>query len=94
MREWWTPTAANFLGLLTKSQIVEALNDAGLTGAAADAGKMKKVDAAEHAESVMAQTRWVPVWMRAPGEVAETAVTETHSATDSDIDNNTPAQAA
>lgn len=94
MREWWTPTAANFLGLLTKSQIVEALNDAGLTGAAADAGKMKKGDAAEHAESVMAQTRWVPVWMRAPGEAAETAVTETPSATDSDIDNNTPAQAA
>lgn len=34
LRDWWQPTADNFLGLLSKNQIVAALNDAGLTGAA------------------------------------------------------------
>ncbi|EPY4347468.1 ParB/RepB/Spo0J family partition protein [Klebsiella pneumoniae] len=66
MRDWWTPTAANFLGLLKKNQIVEALTDAGLTGAASDAEKMKKGDAASHAEQRLSGTRWVPGWMQSP----------------------------
>ncbi|ELS4497031.1 ParB/RepB/Spo0J family partition protein [Klebsiella michiganensis] len=66
MRDWWTPTADNFLSLLSKPQIVDALNEAGKTGAAADAGKMKKKDAAEHAEHALAETRWVPEWMQPP----------------------------
>ncbi|SAQ11820.1 Putative DNA-binding protein [Raoultella planticola] len=66
MRDWWTPTAANFLGLLKKNQIVEALTDAGLTGAASDAEKMKKGDAASHAEQWLSGTRWVPGWMQSP----------------------------
>lgn len=66
MREWWTSTADNFLSLLSKQQIVDALNEAGKTGAAADATKMKKKDAAEHAEHALAQTRWVPEWMLPP----------------------------
>ncbi|EPY6938809.1 hypothetical protein DMP40_10630 [Klebsiella pneumoniae] len=66
MRDWWTPTAANFLGLLKKNQIVEALKDAGLTGAASDAEKMKKGDAASHAEQWLSGTRWVPGWMQSP----------------------------
>ncbi|HAT3652256.1 TPA: ParB/RepB/Spo0J family partition protein [Raoultella ornithinolytica] len=66
MRDWWTPTAANFLGLLNKKQIVEALTDAGLSGAASDAEKMKKGDAASHAEQWLSGTRWVPGWMQSP----------------------------
>lgn len=50
MRDWWQPTKANFFGHLKKPQIIDALNDAGLSGAARDAEKMKKGDAAEHAE--------------------------------------------
>ncbi|EBE3684074.1 ParB/RepB/Spo0J family partition protein, partial [Salmonella enterica subsp. enterica serovar Infantis] len=50
MRDWWQPTKANFFGHLKKPQIIAALNDAGLSGAARDAEKMKKGDAAEHAE--------------------------------------------
>ncbi|EKI9308989.1 ParB/RepB/Spo0J family partition protein, partial [Escherichia coli] len=49
MRDWWQPTKANFFGHLKKPQIIDALNDAGLSGAARDAEKMKKGDAAEHA---------------------------------------------
>ena len=51
---------------MKKPQIVAALNEAGLTGAASDAEKMKKGDAADLAETMMARTRWVPVWMKAP----------------------------
>ncbi|MDW6792226.1 ParB/RepB/Spo0J family partition protein [Escherichia coli] len=66
MRDWWQPTKANFFGQLKKPQIIAALNEAGLSGAARDAEKMKKGDAAEHAEFHMKDNRWVPGWMCAP----------------------------
>ena len=66
MRDWWQPTKANFFGHLKKPQIIAALNDAGLSGAARDAERMKKGDAAEHAEFHMKDNRWVPGWMCAP----------------------------
>ncbi|EBW9942050.1 ParB/RepB/Spo0J family partition protein [Salmonella enterica subsp. enterica serovar Give] len=66
MRDWWQPTKANFFGHLKKPQIIAALNEAGLSGAARDAEKMKKVDAAEHAEFHMKDNRWVPGWMCPP----------------------------
>lgn len=63
MRDWWSPEKANFFTHLTKPQIVSALSEAGLSGAASDAGKMNKGDAAELAETMMANNRWVPDWM-------------------------------
>ncbi|MBE9801972.1 ParB/RepB/Spo0J family partition protein, partial [Escherichia coli] len=66
MRDWWQPTKANFFGHLKQPQIIAALNEAGLSGAARDAEKMKKGDAAEHAEFHMKDNRWVPGWMCAP----------------------------
>jgi Predicted transcriptional regulators len=66
LRDWWQPTKADFFTGLRKPQIIAALNKAGLTGAARDAEKMKKGDAAELAEDKMRDNRWVPVWMRAP----------------------------
>jgi len=81
LRDWWQPTAENFLGLLSKNQIVEALKDAGLSGAASDAGNMKKGDAASHAEQWLSGTRWVPAWMRSPDAQPDVAEGE---ATDSD----------
>ncbi len=63
MRDWWQPTKANFFGHLKKPQIIAALNDAGLSGAARNAEKMKKGDAAEHAEFHMKDNQWVPGWM-------------------------------
>ncbi|HCK0890424.1 TPA: ParB/RepB/Spo0J family partition protein [Escherichia coli] len=76
MRDWWLPTKANFFGHLKKPQIIAALNEAGLSGAARDAEKMKKGDAAEHAEHHMKDNRWVPGWMCAPRPQAETETTE------------------
>lgn len=76
MRDWWQPTRGNYFGALKKQQIIAALNDAGLSGAARDAEKMKKGDAAEHAEFHMKDNRWVPDWMCAPRPQAETEATE------------------
>ena len=72
MRDWWQPTKENFFGHLKKPQIIAALNEAGLSGAARDAEKMKKGDAAEHAEFHMKDNRWVPGWMCAPRPQTDT----------------------
>ncbi|EJU0330431.1 ParB/RepB/Spo0J family partition protein [Escherichia coli] len=72
MRDWWQPTKANFFGHLKKPQIIDALNYVGLSGAARDAEKMKKGDAAEHAEFHMKDNRWVPGWMCAPHPQTDT----------------------
>jgi len=82
LRDWWQPTADNFLGLLSKTQIVDALTDAGLTGAARNAEKMKKGDAAEYAESQMSGNRWVPAWMAAPVTAPTQTDTDTHAPAD------------
>ncbi|QXN65278.1 ParB/RepB/Spo0J family partition protein [Serratia fonticola] len=76
MRDWWQPTKANFFDHLKKPQIIEFLTEAGFTGAASDAEKMKKGDAAELAEERMKGNRWVPVWLKAPEAKTETATTE------------------
>lgn len=80
LRDWWQPTADNFLGLLSKNQIVEALKEAGQTGAASDVARMKRSDAADLAETMLSKTRWVPAWMRSPDaqpDVAEGEATDT-----------------
>ncbi|EKH2478365.1 ParB/RepB/Spo0J family partition protein [Salmonella enterica] len=80
LRDWWQPTKADFFTGLKKPQIIAALNEAGLTGAARDAEKMKKGDAAELAEDKMRDNRWVPVWMRTPDAENDVSDTENGSA--------------
>ena len=48
---------------MTQPHIVQSISEAGLTGAALDAAKMKKKDAAEHAEHFLTQVCWIPDWM-------------------------------
>lgn len=92
MRDWWQPTKANFFDHIKKPQIIDTLNEAGQTGAARDADKMKKGDAAELAENKMANTRWVPVWMCSPD--AQIAISDAQSSpvasemTSSDAENS------
>ncbi|MDU5476077.1 ParB/RepB/Spo0J family partition protein [Pantoea sp.] len=64
LAEWWQPTAKGFFKRMSKDQIVGALTDAGKTGNASDAEKMKKGDAAEFAEQALKDSRWVPEWMK------------------------------
>ena len=76
---------------MQKPQIIAALNEAGKTGAARDAEKMNKGDAAELAESNFADTRWVPSWMQS----AKPSVTSLTDKTDiADDAENNPAEAA
>lgn len=93
LRDWWHPTKAGLFGDLTHARIIDALNEAGLTGAARDAEKMKKGDAAELAENRMRDTRWVPAWMKGP-EPEKATDDAAASEADSDTDNNDPAHAA
>ena len=82
LRDWWQPTKENYFSGLKHPQIVASLKEAGLTGAAGDAEKMKKGDAAAHAEHFMQHTRWVPAWLKGPEPVAESGADDANSDTD------------
>lgn len=93
--EWWKPTSANYFSRIGKDQIVDALDSAGRTGNARDAEKMKRKDAAEFAESILADTGWLPVCM-APVEQAQTndeltGDTDTGTETDATADDSAAA---
>ena len=69
LRDWWHPTKDGYFKGGKHDQIVESLNEAGMSGAAGDAAKMKKSDAAELAEERLKDSRWVPAWLQAPQPV-------------------------
>ncbi|MFW7208655.1 ParB/RepB/Spo0J family partition protein [Enterobacter sp. BNK-13] len=82
LRDWWHPTKENYFTHLKQPQIVASLKEAGLTGAAGDAEKMKKGEAAEHAAFFMKENRWVPAWLKGPASVADAPVDESTTETD------------
>lgn len=94
LRDWWQPTKENYFGNLKHPQIVASLKEAGLTGAAGDAEKMKKGDAAGHAEHFMQHTRWVPAWLKGPEPVAESGSDDASETDGTDNDTTETAQAA
>jgi ParB family transcriptional regulator, chromosome partitioning protein len=64
MTAWFTPTAGNYFGRLTKDGIVDSLRDA-RNGAVAPAWlKAKKADLAVIAEREVADTGWLPAPLR------------------------------
>lgn len=69
LRDWWHPTKDGYFKGVKHEQIVESLKEAGMEGAASDAAKMKKGDAAELAEERLKDSRWVPAWLQAPQPV-------------------------
>lgn len=94
LRDWWQPTKENYFSGLKHPQIVASLKDAGLTGAAGDAEKMKKGDAAGHAEHFMQHNRWVPAWLKGPEPVAESEADDASETDSTDNDTTDTAQAA
>ena len=65
MTAWFTPTAENYFGRLSKAAIIDSLLDA--KGAVASAwATMKKSELASLAERELAGTRWLPHILRAP----------------------------
>ncbi len=104
LRDWWKPTADNLFSHMKQPHIVQALSQAGLTGAALDAAKMKKKDAAEHAAHFLSKIRWVPEWMTSADNQKQLAAkpelslatNQIDTDADSDVvtDHNNPACAA
>lgn len=64
MADWWAPTAANYLGSVSKAKALEAVHEAtGLDATKAVTG-MKKPDAVAHCASLLEGSRWLPAPLR------------------------------
>ena len=70
----WTPTAANFLGRVTKARIQQAVAEARGQRAADRIEQLKKVEMATEAETLLAGSGWLPEPLRTPGRVMATTV--------------------
>jgi ParB family transcriptional regulator, chromosome partitioning protein len=79
----WKPTVDNFLGRVTKARILQAVAQAKDRRAADRIEHLKKGDMAAEAETLLADTGWLPEPLRTPGHAAdgdhapESAVEET-----------------
>lgn len=78
--DWWQPTAENYFSRIGKPQICEAMREAGRSGKARDAEKMKKGDAAALAADELAELQWLPGWMTPVTEKKEAEQTPGDSA--------------
>ncbi len=70
----WTPTAANFLGRVTKARIQQAVAEARGQRAADRIEHLKKVEMATEAETLLAGSGWLPEPLRTPGRPMATTV--------------------
>lgn len=64
MVQWWSPTSENYLSLVPKAQLVEAVSEAQGAHKAQDMGKLKKAEAVAAAEKALAGTGWLPLPLR------------------------------
>ncbi len=66
----WKPTVDNFLGRVTKARILQAVAQAKGQRAADRIEHLKKGDMATEAETLLADTAWLPEPLRTPGRAA------------------------
>ncbi|NNS10004.1 ParB/RepB/Spo0J family partition protein [Erwinia sp. JH02] len=78
--DWWQPTAENYFSRIGKAQICAAMREAGRSGKASDAEKMKKGDAAALAADELAELQWLPGWMKPADEKKKNAQSPDNSA--------------
>jgi ParB family chromosome partitioning protein len=64
MAQWWQPTAANYLGRVSKALILEAVTEGVSANAAANLASLKKGDMATTAEERLAGKGWLPAVLR------------------------------
>lgn len=64
----WKPTVDNFLGRVTKARILQAVAEAKGQRAADRIEHLKKGDMAAEAETLLADTGWLPEPLRTPGK--------------------------
>jgi ParB family transcriptional regulator, chromosome partitioning protein len=65
MAQWWQPTAATYLGRVSKTLICEAVTEAKGKAAADNIATLKKPDMADRAAELLAGTGWLPAMLRA-----------------------------
>ena len=70
----WSPTAANFLGRVTKARILKAVVEGRGQRAADRIDHLKKVEMATEAETLLAGSGWLPEPLRTPGRAIVTTV--------------------
>jgi len=75
----WTPTIENFLGRVTKAQILQAVREA---SAAQLISHLKKAEMAERAQELLTGSRWLPEPLRTPGRSVRPESSERESNTD------------
>ena len=70
----WRPTVDTFLGRVTKARILQAVAEAKGQRAADRIEHLKKAEMAEQAETLLAESEWLPEPLRTPGRDAPNAV--------------------
>lgn len=66
MAKWWRPTAASYLGRVSKARILEAVKEGVSSEAAENLAKLKKDALVALAEERLAGTGWLPEILRQP----------------------------
>lgn len=64
MRTWWRPTQANFLGRITKNDILTAVSEGVSQQASWRLASLKKDRMAKEAEKLLASSEWLPTSLR------------------------------
>ena len=92
MSAQWSATQDNYLGRVTKSQILEAVREAKGSAAARMIEHLKKGDMAQEAERLLAGTGWLPALLRTPGvnDAAAESACEDHSGEEGPSERNSP----
>lgn len=67
MSAQWTPTKENYLGRVTKARTLQAVREAKGEASAQPIDHLKKGDMADEAERLLADTSWLPAFLRTPG---------------------------
>lgn len=65
--EGWAPTVENYLGRVTKAQILASVREAKGAEAAAFISHLGKAEMAREAEALLGGTGWLPLALRTPG---------------------------
>ena len=67
MRSWWRPTAENFLGRVTKDEILAAVSEGVSQQASWRLAGLKKDRMAKAAEKLLADSGWLPAPFKSDG---------------------------
>ena len=74
MRQWWTPTAGNYLGRVSRKSILEAVVEGVSPEAAENFCKLPKPALVAHAETRLVESGWLPSLLHAPAAHDEPAL--------------------